>query len=75
MTACTLHKGQRASSSLPRLTRDKKSNMSALCRQEEFLRIYSEEDLKEKAQDREVTIPVKKSQEAWYNFDPERVSS
>jgi len=44
--------------------------MSALCRQEEFLRIYSEEDLKEKAQDREVTIPVKKSQEAWYNFDP-----
>ena len=25
----------------------------------------------EKAQDIEVTIPVKKTQEAWYNLDPE----
>jgi len=44
--------------------------MSTLWRQEEFLRICSEEDLKEKAQDIEVTIPVKTSQEAHYNFDP-----
>jgi len=35
-------------------------------RQEEFVRICSEEDLT----DIEVTIPVKTSQEAWYNFDP-----
>ena len=37
----------------------------------EFLRICSKEELEEKAQDIEVTIPVKKSQEARYNLDPE----
>ena len=37
---------------------------------EEFLRIYSKEELAEKAQDIEVTIPVKKSQETRYNLDP-----
>ena len=45
----------------------KKSNMSTLWRQE-FLRICSKEDLTEKAQDIEVTILVKKSQEARYNL-------
>jgi len=41
-----------------------------LWRQEEFLRICSKEDLTEKAHGIEVTIPVKKSQEARYNLDP-----
>ena len=44
--------------------------MSTLWRREEFLRICSKEDLTEKAQDIEVTIPFKKSQEARYNLDP-----
>ena len=35
--------------------------MSTLWRREEFLRICSKEELAEKAQDIEVTIPVKKS--------------
>jgi len=39
-------------------------------RREEFLRVCSKEELAEKAQDIEVTIPVKKSQEARYNLDP-----
>jgi len=43
--------------------------MSTLWRQEESLRICSKEELAEKAQDIEVTIPVKKSQEARYNLD------
>jgi len=43
--------------------------MSTLWRREEFLRICSKEELAEKAQDIEVTIPVKKSQEARYNLD------
>jgi len=50
---------------------DKEGNMSTLWRREEFLRICSKEDLVEKAQDIEVTIPVEKSQEARYNLDPE----
>jgi len=45
--------------------------MTTLWRQEEFLRICSKEDLTEKAQDIEVTIPVEKSQEPLYNLDPE----
>jgi len=45
--------------------------MSTLWRREEFLRICSKEELAEKAQDIEVTIPVKKSQEARYNLNPE----
>ena len=44
--------------------------MSTLWRQEEFLRICSKQELAEKTQDIEVTIPVKKSQEARYNLDP-----
>jgi len=65
MTACTLHKSQKASSSLSRLI-----NMNMLLRREEFLRICSKEELVEKAQDIEMTIPVKKSQETRYNLDP-----
>jgi len=42
--------------------------MSTLWRREKFLRICSKEELAEKAQDIEVTIPVKKSQEARYNL-------
>jgi len=42
--------------------------MSTLWRREEFLRICSKERLAEKAQDIEVTIPVKKSQETRYNL-------
>ena len=49
---------------------DKESNMSTLWRREEFRRICSKEELAEKAQDIEVTIPVEKSQEARYNLDP-----
>ena len=41
-----------------------------LWRREEFLRICSKEELAEKAQDIEVTITVKKSQETRYNLDP-----
>jgi len=44
--------------------------MSTLGRREEFLRICSREELAEKAQDIEVTIPVNKSQETRYNLDP-----
>jgi len=44
--------------------------MSTLCRREEFLRFCSKEELEEKAQDIEVTIPVKKSQETRYNLNP-----
>jgi len=51
-------------------TLDKESNMSTLWRREEFLRICCKEELAEKAQDIEVTIPVKKSQETRYNLDP-----
>jgi len=47
-----------------------KRNMSTLWRQEEFLRIYSKEDLAEKAQGIKVTIPVGKSRETRYNLDP-----
>jgi len=68
MTACTLHKSQKASSIF--VTLDKESNMSTLWRREEFLRICSMKELAEKAQDIEVTIPVKKSQETRYNLDP-----
>jgi len=61
---------QKPKSKLKFVTLDKESNMSTLRRREEFLRICSKEDLTEKAQDIEVTIPIKKSQEARYSFDP-----
>jgi len=65
-----MHAGQKPISKLKFVTLDKE-NMSTLWRREEFLRICSKEELVEKAQDIEVTIPVKKSQETRYNLDPE----
>ena len=50
---------QKPKSKLEFVTLDKESNMSTLWRQEEFLRICSKEELAEKAQDIEVTIPFK----------------
>jgi len=44
--------------------------MSTLWQREEFARICCKEDLAEKTQDIEVTIPVKKSQESQYNLNP-----
>ena len=49
---------------------DEEINMCTLWRREEFLRICSNKELEEKAQDIEVTILVKKSQETRYNLDP-----
>jgi hypothetical protein len=66
----SMHAAQKPKSKLKFVTRDKESNMSTLWRREEFLRICNKEDLTEKAQDIEVTIPVKKSQEARYTLDP-----
>jgi len=67
----SIHVPHKPKSKRKSVTFDKESNMSTLWRREEFLRICSKEDLAEKAQDIEVTIPVKKSQEARYNLDPE----
>ena len=64
-----MHAAQKPKSKLKFVTVDKESNMSMLWRREEFLRICSKEELAEKAQDIEVTIPVKKCQEAQYNLD------
>ena len=64
----SMHAAQKPKSKLKFVTLFKESNMSTLWRREEFVRICSKEDLAEKAQDIEVTIPVKKSQEARYNF-------
>jgi len=61
MKACILHKSQEAGLNLSCLT--KKSNMSTLWQRKEFLRICNNEDLTEKTQDIEVTMPVKKNQE------------
>ena len=62
----SMHVTQKPKSKLKFVTIDKESNMSTLWRREEFLKICSKEDLTEKAQDMEVAIPVKKSQEARY---------
>jgi len=67
----SMHAAQKPKNKLKFVTPEKDSNMSTLWRREEFLRICSKEELAEKAQDIEVTIPVKKSQEAWYILDPE----
>jgi len=66
----SMHAAQKPKSMLKFVTLDKQSNMSTLWRREEFLSICSKEELAEKAQDIEVTIPVKKSQEARYNLNP-----
>ena len=66
----SMHAAQKPKSELKFVTLDKESNMSTLWRREEFLRICCKEELAEEAQDIEVTIPVKKSQETRYNLDP-----
>jgi len=66
-----MHAAQNPESKLKFVTLDKESNMTTLWQREEFLRICSKEELAEKAQDIEVTLPVKKSQESRYNLDPE----
>jgi len=66
-----MHAAQKPKSKLKFVTLDKESDMSTLWRREEFLRICRKEELVEKAQDIEVTILVKKNQEARYNLDPE----
>jgi len=66
----SMHAAPKPKSKLNFVTFDKESNMSTLWRREEFLRICSKEDLAEKAQDIEVTIPVKKSQQARFNLNP-----
>jgi len=66
----SMHVAQKPKSKLKFVTLDNESKMSTLWRREEFLRICSKEELPGKAQDIEVTIPVKKSLEAKYNLDP-----
>jgi len=66
----SINAAQKPKRNLKFVTLDKESNMSTLWRRDEFLRICSKEELAEKAQDIEVTIPVKTSQEARYNLDP-----
>ena len=56
----SMHAAQKPKSKLKFVTLDKERNMSTLWRREAFLRICSKEDLTEKAQDIEVTMPVKK---------------
>ena len=58
----SMHAAQMPRSKLKFVTLDKESKMSTLWQRdsEEFLRICSKEELAEKAQDIEVTIPVKK---------------
>jgi len=65
-----MHAAQKPKSKLKFVTLDKESNMSTLWRREEFLRICSKEELAEKTQDLELTIPFPKSQETRYNLDP-----
>jgi len=65
-----MHAAQKPKSKLKFVTLDKESNMSMLWRREEFPRICSKKELAEKAQDIEVTMPVKQSQETRYNLDP-----
>jgi len=67
----SMHAAQKPKSKLTEfVSLDKESNMSTLWRREEFLRICSNEELADKAQDIEVITPVKKSQETRYNLDP-----
>jgi len=66
----SIHAAQKPKGKLRFVKLDKENDVSTLWRREEILRICSKEDLAEKAQDIEVTIPVKKIQETRYNFDP-----
>jgi len=62
----SMHAAQKPKSKLKFFTLEKDSNMSVLWRREEFLRIRRKEELGEKTQNIEVTIPVEKSQEAHF---------
>ena len=64
-----MHDAQKPKRKLKFVTLDTKSNMSTLWRREEFQSMCSKEDLEEKTQDIEMTIPVKKSQETQYYFN------
>ena len=66
----SMHAAQKPKGKLKFVTLDKESNMSTLWHREKFLRICSKEELADKAQDIEVTTPVKKSKETRYNLDP-----
>jgi len=66
----SMHAVQKPKSKLKFVRLDKEGKMNTQWRREEFLRICSKEDLTEKAQDIEVRILVKKSQEVRYNLDP-----
>ena len=66
----SMHAAQKPKSTLKFVTLDKESNMSTLWRREEFLRICNKEELAEKVQDMKGTVPVKRSQETRYSFDP-----
>jgi len=59
----SVHAAKTPKSKLRFVTLDKENSMSTLWRREEFIRICSEEVLASKAQDIEVTITVKNSQE------------
>jgi len=65
-----MHAAQKQKCKLKFVKLDKESNKSTLWQREEFLRICSKEELAEKAQETEVTIQVRKSQETQYNLDP-----
>jgi len=65
----SMHAAQKPRSKHKFVTLDKESNMSTLWRRKDFLRICSKEELAGQAQDIEVTMPFKKSQEARYNLD------
>jgi len=65
----SMHAAQKSNSKLKSVTLDKESNMSTLWRLEDSNRICNKEELVEKAQDVEVTMPVSDSQEAQYNLD------
>jgi len=67
----SMHAAQKPKSKLKFVMLDKESNMSTLWRREEFLRTCSNEELAEKAQNIQVTMPTKKSQETRYNLDPD----
>ena len=66
----SMHAAQKSKRKLKFVTLDKESNMSTLRRREEFRRICSKEYLVTMAQKIEVTMPVKKSQQTRYNFEP-----
>jgi len=69
-----MYAARKPKSKLKFVTLDKKSNMSTLQRREDFLRICSKEDLAEKAQATDVTIPVKRSQGKCYDLTPMSLS-